>query len=123
MATTSPPHLSLIKLHLLIVTLIQVPYNTPESLSSSSSAESSPEMPLRKQKILEVLRETKAMDDDDDDEYNHLDFRRDDHLSSFCRTKLNRVTARSMYLALMEMRKKSKDSKLKISNFLLCNLT
>ena len=49
---------------------LQVPFNTPETLSSSSSGESSPEMPLRKEKILEALKVTHALDDDD--EFDHL---------------------------------------------------
>ena len=49
---------------------LQVPFNTPETLSSSSSGESSPEMPLRKEKILEALKVSHVLDDDD--EYDHL---------------------------------------------------
>ena len=90
----------------------RVPFNTPEVLSSSSdssSGESSPEMPLRKQKVKKALRKCRVffrVDADDDDEYTHLDFQREDHLASYCRTKLNRVTARTLYLALMEMRRR-----------------
>ena len=89
----------------------RVPFNTPEVLSSSSdssSGESSPEMPLRKEKVRKAMRKCRVfykVDKNDDDEYQHLDFTRADHLASYCRTKLNRVTARTLYLALMEMRR------------------
>lgn len=89
----------------------RVPFNTPEVLSSSSdssSEESSPEMPLRKEKVRKAMRKCRVffkVDKNDDDEYQHLDFTREDHLASYCRTKLNRVTARTLYLALMEMRR------------------
>ena len=58
----------------------QVPFNTPETLSSSSSAESSPEMPRRKARVLATLMEHNVMIQDHDDDYDHLDFQRADHL-------------------------------------------
>ena len=59
---------------------LQVPFNTPETLNSSSSAESSPEMPRRKERVLAKLRESNVMTHDQDDDYDHLDFQRADHL-------------------------------------------
>ena len=58
----------------------KVPFNTPETLSSSSSAESSPEMPRRKERVLATLMENNVMIKDQDDDYDHLDFQREDHL-------------------------------------------
>ena len=83
----------------------RVPFNTPETLSSSSSAESSPDMPIRKEKVIAALKENNFFYNiEDEDDHDHLDFSREDHLASYIRTKLNRVTARTLYLALMEMR-------------------
>ena len=41
----------------------------------------------------------------EDEDYDHLDFNRQDQLESFCRSRLNRVTGRTLYILLMEMRK------------------
>ena len=81
----------------------RVPFNTPETLSSSSSAESSPDLPRRREKVMAALQNSNILHDDDD--YDHLDFNRRDQLESFCRSRLNRVTGRTLYILLMEMRK------------------
>ena len=81
-----------------------VPFNTPETLSSSSSsAESSPDLARRREKVVAVLQDSNILCQDD--EYDHLDFNRRDQLESFCRSRLNRVTGRTLYILLMEMRK------------------
>ena len=80
-----------------------VPFNTPETLSSSSSAESSPDLPRRREKVVAALQSSNILYEDED--YDHLDFNRQDQLESFCRSRLNRVTGRTLYILLMEMRK------------------
>ena len=82
---------------------LQVPFNTPETLSSSSSAESSPDLPRRREKVLASLQRENILHQDDD--YDHLDFNRQDQLETFCRSRLNRVTGRTLYIVLMEMRR------------------
>ena len=41
----------------------------------------------------------------DDEDLEHLDFNCEDQLSSFCRERLNHVTARTLTVLLMEMRR------------------
>ena len=41
----------------------------------------------------------------DDEELEHLDFKREDKLATFCRERLNHVTARTLTVLLMEMRR------------------
>ena len=104
----------------------RVPFNTPEAATSSSSADSSPELPRRKEKVrasnfsnvpfqalvkvLSALRQSAvhqtSLELAEDDEELHLDLGRADQLASYCRTKLNRVTARTLYTATMEMRRR-----------------
>ena len=63
-----------------------------------------------KEKILSALRQSAvhqtSLELADDDEELHLDLGRADQLASYCRTKLNRVTARTLYTATMEMRRR-----------------
>ena len=96
-----------------------MPFNTPETLSSSSSsAESSPDLPRRREKVmmmmmmmmtmmmmkvLATLQRENILHQDED--YDHLDFSRRDQLDTFCRARLNRVTGRTLYIVLMEMRR------------------
>ena len=47
-----------------------------------------------------------SLDLAEEDEELHLDLGRADQLASYCRTKLNRVTARTLYTATMEMRRR-----------------
>ena len=100
----------------------RVPFNTPETLSSSSSSdESSPDLPRRREKVmmmmmmmmmmmtmmmmkvLATLQRENILHQDED--YDHLDFSRRDQLDTFCRARLNRVTGRTLYIVLMEMRR------------------
>ena len=68
-------------------------------------------MTALKEKILSALRQSAVhqtsldLAEDDDDDL-HLDLGRADQLASYCRTKLNRVTARTLYTATMEMRRR-----------------
>ena len=41
----------------------------------------------------------------DDVEFQHLDLKHEDHLALFCRERLNHVTASTLYVLLMEMRR------------------
>ena len=63
-----------------------------------------------KEKILSALRQSAvhqtSLDLAEDDDDLHLDLGRADQLASYCRTKLNRVTARTLYTATMEMRRR-----------------
>ena len=63
-----------------------------------------------KEKILSALRQSAvhqtSLELAEDDEELHLDLGRADQLASYCRTKLNRVTARTLYTAIMEMRRR-----------------